>query len=58
MTDSNRSDGNMVFQISSCSRTREKELTSSKGRVSLKQLSQTSFTARSAAPLSGHVGLA
>lgn len=32
--------------------------TSSNGRVSLKQLSQTSFTARSADPLSGQLGLA
>lgn len=33
-------------------------VTSSKGRVSLKQLSQTSFTARSAAVLSGHASFA
>lgn len=32
--------------------------TSSKGLVSLKQLSQTSFTARSADSLSGQLGLA
>ena len=32
--------------------------TSSNGRVSLKQLSHTSFTARSAVALSGHAGLA
>jgi hypothetical protein len=32
--------------------------TSSNGRVSLKQLSQTSLTARSAAARSGHAGLA
>ena len=33
-------------------------LTSSNGRVSLKQLSQTSLTARSAAALLGHAGFA
>lgn len=33
-------------------------LTSSKGRVSLKQLSQTSLTARSAAASLGHAGFA
>jgi hypothetical protein len=36
----------------------DKILTSSNGRVSLKQLSQTSFTARSAVASSGHDGLA